>query len=130
MKAITASNYAKDHYYPKVVRAVDELLAEKGVVVPIAVFVKLGFLSEPGLEDWRSGQARSLEDALRCDAVKAMRILEILRLHARERKLKAVRSPYLIERKGQRYLLRFSKKDDPTFEKAFSHHFVRLANAG
>jgi len=129
MKAINSRTFAKDHYYPKVVRAVDELLADKGMVVPVDVFVKLGFLFELGLEDWRSGKAKSLEEVLRCDGVKAMRLLEILRLHARDRKLKATAVPYLVERRGRRYLLRFSKKDDPTFEKAFSHHFVPMAAA-
>jgi len=79
VKAITASNYARDHYYPKVKKAVAALLEERGVVAPVDLFVKLGFLSEIGLEDWRSGEARCLEGVLRCDLEKAARLLKILR---------------------------------------------------
>jgi hypothetical protein len=61
VKGITPSNYVKDHYYPKVKKAVAELLEERGVVAPVDLFVKLGFLSEVGLQDWRSGRVKCLE---------------------------------------------------------------------
>ena len=126
MKAITASNYAKDHYYPKVVKAVAQLLEERGVVAPVDLFVKLSFLSESGVEEWRSGAARCLEEVLRCDIEKAARLQEILRRHAHDLKLKPATTPYIEERDGRRFLLRFSKKEDPAIEKAFSRHFVRV----
>jgi hypothetical protein len=130
VKGITPSNYAKDHYYPKVVKAVAQLLEERGVVVPVDLLNKLGFLSEEGIEEWRSGEARSLEDVLRCDVEKAARLLEILRRHAHDLKLKPTTVPCIEERNGRRYLLRFSKKEDPAVEKAFSRHFVPLAGSG
>lgn len=127
MKAITASNYAKDHYYPKVVKAVAQLLEERGVVVPVDLFVKLGFVSDAGLDEWRLGDVRCLEDVLRCDLEKAARLLEILRRHAHDLKLKPTTTPYIEQRNGRRFLLHFSKKEDPAIEKAFSRHFVPLA---
>lgn len=123
MKAINASNYAKDHYYPKVEKAAAELLAERGAIAPVDLFVKLGFVSEAGLDEWRSGEARCLEDVLRCDMEKAARLLEILRRHAHDLKLKPAMTPYIEQRNGRRYLLRFTRKDDPAMEKAFARHF-------
>jgi hypothetical protein len=127
LKAITASNYAKDHYYPKVKKAVAELLEERGVVVPVDLFVKLGFVSEAGIDEWRSGEVKCLEEVLRCDMEKAARLLEILRRHAHDLKLKSATTPYIQQRNGRRFLLHFSKKEDPAIEKPFSRHFVPLA---
>jgi len=124
---ITPTNYTKDHYYPKVVKAVAQLLDERGVVVPLDLFAQLGLLSEEAIEEWRSGAVRCLEDVLRCDIQKAARLLEILRRHAHDLKLKPTTVPYIEQRKGRRYLLRFSKKEDPAVEKAFSRHFIPLA---
>lgn len=127
VKGITPSNYTKDYYYPKIVKAVSQLLEERGFVTPVELLVKLGFLSEEGIEEWRSGGVRCLQDLLRCDVEKAARLLEILRRHAHDLKLKASATPYIEERKGRRYLLRFSKKEDPAMDKAFTRHFVSLA---
>ncbi len=127
MKAISSSNYAKDHYYPKVSRAASELLEEYGVVAPVEVFIKLGLLSKEGLEDWRFGRVPFLEKVIRCNLEKASRILRILAHCARELKLKPSRTAYMRWGKGPRYLLRFTKKDDPNLEAAYSRHFVRLA---
>jgi hypothetical protein len=127
VKGVTSANFRRDYSHPRVARAVEELLAEKGMVAPIDVFARLGLLSELGLAAWRSGEASSLEEVLECDAVKAARLLEILRLHARELKLKATTAPYIVERKGERYLLRFSRREDPAFDKAFSRHYLPLA---
>jgi len=127
VKGITASNYTRDHYFAKVSKAVGELLGEKGYVAPVDLFVKLGFVSVEGLAEWRAGDIRCLEEALRCDVLKAARILEVLRRHAHELKLKPSTTAYIEQRQGRRYLLRFSKKEDPAVEKAFSRHFVPLA---
>ncbi len=128
-QSVNAHNYTKDSYHSKVVAAVEELLAERGVVAPVDVFVKLGLLDELAIEEWRSGRAACLQQVLRCHPNAVTRILEILRLHAHAARLKATRSPYLVERSGQRYLLRFSSRDDPAIEKAFSRHFVSTAMA-
>lgn len=127
MKTITSSNYTKDHYYPKVVRAVDDLLAEHGFVAPVEVFMKLGLLSREALEDWRFGRVPFLEKVIRCNLEKASRILRILAHRARDLKLKPSHTAYMRWGKGPRYLLRFTKKDDPNLEAAYSRHFVLLA---
>lgn len=93
MKRITSSNYAKDHYYPKVVRAMDELLREKGHVAPVEVFMKLDLLRHEDLEDWRFVRAPFLEQVVRCNLEKASRILRVLAHHAHERKLKSSPAP-------------------------------------
>jgi hypothetical protein len=37
---------------------VAEVLEERGMVAPVDLFAKLEVLSEAGLSDWRSGEAR------------------------------------------------------------------------
>jgi hypothetical protein len=106
---------------------VAELLQEHGVVAPMDLLVKLGFLSEVGIEEWRSGRVKCLEDILRCDLEKAARLLEVLRRHAHDLKLKPATKPEIERRGGRRVLLRFSRKEDPAIERAFSRHFVPLA---
>lgn len=50
MKKISVSTYREDVYYPRVVRAVEAILAKGQVVAPVDVFVQLDLLSASGLE--------------------------------------------------------------------------------
>ncbi|HXU46929.1 MAG TPA: hypothetical protein VN783_15475 [Thermoanaerobaculia bacterium] len=58
MKKITAETYRNDKCYPKVVRAVEAILATGEVVAPIEVFVYLDLLSKADVESWRFGRVR------------------------------------------------------------------------
>ena len=61
MKKVTLDNYKKDRYYPKVVNAVDRVLASEKYVTPIRVFQTMGLLEEKDVESWRKGQVPYLE---------------------------------------------------------------------
>ena len=61
MKKITVGNYREDKYYPKVVRAVEAILANGDVVAPIDAFVHMGLLSKADVELWRFGRVPYLD---------------------------------------------------------------------
>lgn len=124
MKKISVSNYKGDGYYPRVVRAVEAILAKDRVVAPVDVFVQLDLLSVADLEAWRFGRVPYLEQVIRCNLEKASRILRILRLHAHDLNMRPSQTYYKQWGKGRKIPLRFSKSADPNIEEAYARHFV------
>ena len=55
MKKITASSYKKDKYYPRVTRAVHEILKGSDFVAPVEVLIKMGNLTKEDYENWLFG---------------------------------------------------------------------------
>jgi len=106
------------------VKAVEDLLREKGFVAPLELFIRMDLLSPETVEDWRGGRIPYLERAIRCNLGKASRILRILGMHAHDLDLKPSLTVYRRWTKGSRPLLRFSKTGDPNIEDAYSRHFV------
>ena len=103
------ANYKQDAYYAPIVRAVENLLREKGFVAPVELFIRMDLLSPEAAEDWRRGRISYLERVIRCNLSKASRILSILRMHAHDSDLKPSLTVYKRWTKGSRPLLRFSK---------------------
>jgi hypothetical protein len=124
MKKISVSNYRSDKYYPRIVRAVEAILARSQVVAPIDVFVQLDLLRPADLEDWRFGRVPYLEKVIRCNLEKASRILRILRLHAHDLNMRPSQTYYKKWGKGPKIPLRFSKSRDRNIEEAYARHFV------
>ena len=124
MKKITVANYKQDAYYAPIVKAVENLLREKGSVAPVELFIRMDLLSPESAEDWRRGRISYLERVIRCNLSKASRILSILRMHAHDSDLKPSLTVYMRWGKGPKVRLRFSKTGDPGVEKAYSTHFV------
>jgi len=124
LKKITLANYRKDPYYPRIVKAVEGLLREKGFVAPLELFMRMDLLSPESVEDWRRGRIAYLERVIRCNLGKASRILRILRMHAHDLDLKPSPTVYKRWTKGSRPLLRFSKTGDRNIEDAYARHFV------
>lgn len=124
MKEISVANYRGDKYYPRVVRAVEAILAKGQVVAPVDVFVQLDLLSASDLEAWRFGRVPYLEKVIRCNLEKASRILRILRLHAHDLNMRPSPTYYKKWGKGQKVPLRFSKNADRNIEEAYARHFV------
>ena len=94
MKKISISNYRADRYYPRIVRAVEAILAKGQVVAPADVFVQLDLLSAEDLEAWRFGRVPYLEKVIRCNLEKASRILRILRFHAHDLNMRPSQTHY------------------------------------
>ena len=105
MKKVTTDNYMKDRLYPRLVRVVSEILAQKDVVTPIEVFVRLELLKPSMVEDWRFNRIPSLEKVIQCNLSKASRILRVLDcivVHAGEPRQGSAQSPALHQRPGGR----------------------------
>jgi hypothetical protein len=109
MKKITLANYATDTYYPKIVKAVDSALQSENFVSPIRIFIGMGLLGQPDVDEWRKGRVPYLEKVIKCNLAKASRILRILRMHAHDLKLKPSVTVYKRKNKGRKIPLQFSK---------------------
>jgi predicted acetyltransferase len=125
MKEITAPNYRDDEYYPKVVRAVGEILSSSEVVAPVDVFVHLKLLSKTDLESWRFGRVPYLEKVICCDLGTTSHILRILRLHLHDLNMIPSHTAYVTWGNGPRAPLRFSKTGEPKLEAAYSRRFLK-----
>ena len=130
MKKTTVANYKQDAHYAPIVRAVENLLREKGSVAPVELFIRMDLLSPESAEDWRRGRISYLERVIRCNLSKASRILSILRMHAHDLDLKPSLTVYKRWTKGSRPLLRFSKTGDRNIEAAYARHFVSPRKKG
>ena len=124
MKKVTAENYQKDKYYPRVVRAVQSILAKGDVVTAIDVFVQIDLLRKEDVESWRFGRIPYLEKVIHCNLEKAERILRILRMHVHDLNMIPSITVYVKWGKGRRIPLRFSKSGIPRLEEAYSRHFL------
>jgi hypothetical protein len=124
LKKITVANYRKDRYYPRIVKAVEGLLREKGFVAPVELYIRMDLLFPESVEDWRRGRFPFLERAIRCNLSQASRILRILRMHAHDLNLKPSLTVYKRWTKGSRPHLQFSKTGDHNLEDAYARHFV------
>jgi hypothetical protein len=130
MTKITVENYRDDKYYPKIVRAVEAILAQGDVVAPVDVFVRMELLSEDDVESWRFGRVPYLEKVIRCNLSKISRILRILRMHVHDLDMTPSHTAYVKWGKGPRTPLRFSKTGDPKLEEAYSRHFLKPGRKG
>jgi hypothetical protein len=124
------ANYKQDAHYAPIVRAVENLLREKGSVAPVELFIRMDLLSPESAEDWRRGRISYLERVIRCNLSKASRILSILRMHAHDLDLKPSLTVYKRWTKGSRPFLRFSKTGDRNIEEAYARHFVSPRKKG
>ena len=121
---VSVDTYRDDPLYPRIVRAVERLLARGKVVAPVEVLICMNMLAPERLEDWRHGRVPYLEKVIDCNLTRLSRLLRILRFHAHD--LKLVPSITVYERwgKGPKQRLRFTKTADPKLEEAYARHFV------
>jgi hypothetical protein len=122
--------FRDDSLYPRIVRAVKEILAVGKVVTPVDVLVCMGLLAPSNLEAWRFGRVPYLERVIDCNLTRLVRILRILRMHAHDLKLIPSETDYLRWGGGRKTRLRFSKTGDSGVEAAYARHFVWPGKAG
>lgn len=125
MKKVTLENYKDDKHYPRIVRAVEAILARGDVVASIDVFVHMELLREEDVESWRFGRIPYLEKVIHCNLSAASRILRILRMHAHDLNMPTSQTAYVRWGKGRRTPLRFSKSGDPKVEEGYARHFLK-----
>jgi len=116
---VTLSNYKDDKYYPKVVRAVGEILESSRTVRATEVFHLAGVLSAENYKKWQTGQIKYLEKVIDCNLSKANRILKILGFHAHD--LNMVKSSNFEKHKGK--ILRFTKNGNKKSEEIYAIQF-------
>jgi hypothetical protein len=85
--AVSVEGYRQDPLYPRVVRAVDAILASGKVVAPVEVLVRMELLAPARLEDWRFGRVPYLERVIAGNLTRLSRLLRILRFHAHDLRL-------------------------------------------
>lgn len=125
MKKVSVDNFRSDPMFPRIERAVAELLAKGNVVAPVGVLVGMGLLRSEHLGDWRRGRVDDLERVITCNLLRVSRILRILRFHAHDLNLKPSFTVYNRHGKGPRQRLRFSKTGDPNLELVYATHLIR-----
>jgi hypothetical protein len=120
----TVGTYPDDRLYPRIVRAVDAILARGKVVAPVDVLIGMHLLTRERLEDWRRGRVPYLEKVILSNLTRLSRLLRILRFHAHDLKLVPSVTVYMRWGKGPKQRLRFTKTGDPRLEEAYARHFV------
>lgn len=86
----TVDSFRDDPLFPRVERAVADILANGKVVATVDVLVRMDLLAPEKLEDRRLGRVPYLEKVIHCNLTRLARLLRILRLHAHD--LNLVRS--------------------------------------
>ncbi len=120
----TIATYHDDKLYPRIVRAVADILAEGKFVAPVDVLVRMEMLTPAHLLDWRRGRVPYLERVIRCNLPRLSRLLRVLRFHAHDLCLVPSWTAYMRWGKGPRQRLRFTKTGDPGLEEAYATHLV------
>ena len=121
---VGVDSYREDKLYPRIVRAVEPILARGKIVAPVDVLMGMGLLEPARLEDWRFGRVPYLEKVTKGNLTMLSRLLRILRFHAHDLKLIPSTTTYVRWGKGPKQRLRFSKSGERTIEEAYSRHFV------
>jgi hypothetical protein len=124
----TVETYPDDPLYPRIVRAVDAILARGKVVAPVDVLIGMHLLTPERLEDWRRGRVPYLEKVILSNLTRLSRLLRILRFHAHDLKLVLSVTVYMRWGKGPKQRLRFTKTGDPRLEEAYARNFVWPGN--
>ena len=94
MKQVTVHTYRQDPYYPRVVRAVANILARSDVVAPVDVLLEMGNLTPKHHEAWSRGHVPSLERVVAGSLSKAHRILRLIGLHVHDLNMLPRRTVY------------------------------------
>ncbi len=124
------AKYRHDKLYPRVVQAVNQILAKGDVVTPVEVLIRMNLLRPAQVEDWRRGRVPYLERVIMGSLSRLSRLLRILHAHALDRGLKPSYTAYRRRTRGGKRPLRFTKTGDHNLEVAYATHFVRGAGKG
>ncbi len=124
------AKYRHDVLYPRIVQAVNQILAKGDVVTPVEVLVRMNLLRPAQVDDWRRGRIPYLERVVMGNLKRLSRLLRILHAHALDRGLKPSYTAYRRRTRGGKLPLRFTKTGDRNLEIAYATHFVRGAGKG
>ncbi len=125
MKRLMPAEYRTDKLFPRVARAMEELLASNSPVSAPVVFVKMGMLSDEHLQAWRLGKVPYLERVITGGLAKTNRVVRLISFYAHDLKL-PLAPPHAagsIKHKGRP--LRFCKTGERRVEEAYQRVFSR-----
>src|ERR1043165_1224705 len=105
----------------RVVAAAEQELAEAGIVTPLGVFRRMGWLTK--VERWEREQVASLESIAAVDAAKLADAVAVLRQWAAHEGLTPGESTYVSTNRGRRPL-RFTGRGDESAEQAYRVHWT------
>ena len=118
----TVEDFRTDPLFPRIERAVRNILHRGPVVAPIDVLVEISILTAAKVDDWRKGRVPYLERVMRGNLTRFSRLLRILRMHAHD--LNLVPSETAYRQHGSRRVLRFTRTGDPGVERAYATHLL------
>lgn len=122
-KKVTLDNYKDDKFYPKVVKAVDEILVDQYIVETTEVFIKMGMLERKKMDDWSAGRIPYLEKVLSGSLSKLNRILSVLRFYVHDLNLV---SQHNLKKNGKTVLI-YSKNKSSKLERAYSLEYKDIS---
>ena len=120
----TVENFRDDPLFPRIERAVAQILRDGKVVAPVDVLVRMQLLAPDKLEAWRLGRVPYLEQVIQTNLTRLSRLLRILRFHAHDLNLVPSVTVYTRWGTGPKQRLRFTKTCEPRIEEAYARHFV------
>lgn len=108
---------------PRVVRAAETALADRGYVSAIDILVGLGWLSPSHADAWRQGRVPNLESVVAAGLGKISTAMRVFGRWAAQRGLLPSETAY-VARTRDRRTLRFSVSGSPPIERAYRTHWV------
>ena len=123
MVKLTPDTYQSDSLYPRVAKAMDEILAAGLPVSAPAVFERMGMLSSANSAAWRRGEVPYLERVTMGSLSKLNRIVRIIALYAHDLNLPPAPPHAAGPIKVKRRPLQFSKTGAGRLENAYKRVF-------
>ena len=123
MVRLTPDTYESDSLYPRVAKAMREILASGLPVSAPAVFERMGMLSNASIEAWRRGEVPYLERVIMGSLSKLNRVVRIIALHAHDLNLPPAPPHAAGPIKFKRRPLQFSKTGEARLEAAYKRVF-------
>ncbi len=120
----TPATYRSDTLFPRVERAVAELLRDGRPVSAPEVLVRMDMLLPATVTEWRLGRVPYLERVIQGSLGKINRVLRIISLHAHDLQLLPAPPQVAGAVKFRGRVLRFSKTGDPGVEECARRVFV------
>ncbi len=102
-----------------------DLVAEKGYVSPVDLFIKMKVISSQDYQDWRMGRIAYLEKVTSGGLGKLNTILGELRAYAHSQGWYPSKTVYNKWGKGYKKRLRFSKSGRSNLEEIYATHYVK-----
>lgn len=110
----------------RITQAAAKVVEERGVVSAIDVFVAIGWLVQPRVDEWRTRRLPFLEAGIQTSPSKVSQAMRLFAAWAERERLVPSEAVYVAQSSG-REPLQFSESGDPAIERAYRTHWVSPA---